>query len=199
MPTIDDQQGDETDVKPDTGKAGDQGDKPEAPDHASDAEKYKALARKHEERAKANALAAKELAELKRNGMSETERAVAEATAKVRAEVRAEVAGKLARQGFLAAAAGRIPNAADVADDINLGRYVGEDGEVDESGLKALVDRLAVKPAKVEDGEDEDEKPTTRRGFEQGVRRGGATAKRGSSSVAEGRQLYRELLGDKKT
>lgn len=157
------------------------------PDHKAEAEKYKALMRKHEQRAKENATAAKELAELRKQSMSDQERAVEEASAKARAEERVRLAGKLARQGFLAAAAGRIPNAADVADDLNLGKYVGEDGEIDESGLAQLVERLAPpKPEKKPDPEQQEK--SKGRGFDQGARGTGATGK--GSSVASGRDMW---------
>ncbi|MBT2467849.1 hypothetical protein J7E97_08170 [Streptomyces sp. ISL-66] len=156
------------------------------PDHKAEAEKYKALMRKHEARAKENATAAKELAELRKQSMSDQERAVDEASAKARTEERVRLAGKLARQGFLAAAAGRIPNATDVADDLNLGKYVGEDGEIDESGLASLVERLAPpKPEKKPDPEPEKQKG---RGFDQGPRGTGASGK--GSSVATGRDMW---------
>ena len=140
-----------------------------------------------EARAKENATAAKERDELKKQSMSDQERAVDEAAAKARAEERVRLAGKLARQGFLAAAAGRIPHAAAVADDLNLAKYVGEDGEVDEKGLTELVDRIApAQPEKKADPEPEPKRST--RGFDQGPRGTGAREK--ATSVAAGRDLY---------
>ena len=167
------------DGKPDTGAGsdGDQGSG-DTTDWKAEAEKYKSLSRKHEERAKANAAAAKELAEVKRQGMSEAEKLADEAAAKARAEERTRLAGKLARQGFLAAAAGRLDNAGAVADDINLARYVSEDGEVDEKGLAELVGRLA--PAKPDTG--------AGRGFDQGAR--GTSRAEKAASVAAGRDLW---------
>lgn len=177
--------------KPDKGKpaedskADDAGD---STDWKAEAEKYKALMRKHEQRAKDNATAAKERDELKRQSMSDQEKAVEEASAKARTEERVRLAGKLARQGFLAAAAGRVPNAASVADDLNLSKYVGEDGEIDESGLAELVERLAPpKPDKAKD-EDEDKPKPKGRGFDQGPRGSGASHK--ETSVAAGRDLW---------
>lgn len=148
-----------------------------------EAEKHKALSRKHEDRAKANANAAKELAELKRQGMSDTEKIADEAAAKARVEERTRLSGKLARQGFIAAAAGRMDNAGAVADDINLAKYVGEDGEIDEKGLAELVDRLA--PMKSDKGNGGG------RGFDQGARGTGRDDKK-TSSVAAGRDLWAE-------
>lgn len=73
------------------------GDKPDESDKdwKAEAEKNLAFSRKHEERAKANAAAAKELAELKKAQMSDTEKAT---TAQKEADARAEAAeGKAAR------------------------------------------------------------------------------------------------------
>lgn len=76
-------------------------DKPKPPDHAAEAEKWKALARKHEQQAKANADAAQRLKELEDRDKSESdklkariselekERDIAAATA-MRLEVAAE-------------------------------------------------------------------------------------------------------------
>ncbi|MGW6531468.1 hypothetical protein [Streptomyces venezuelae] len=160
--------------------------KPPSKDWQAEAEKWQSLARKHEARAKENSGAAKELGELRKQSMTEQEKAVEEAAAKARTEERVRLAGKLARQGFLAAAAGRIPHAAAVADDLNLSRYVGEDGEIDEKELAALVDRLAPAKPPAEDAEPEKKPARNVRGFDQGPR---GSAKQ-DSSLASGRDLY---------
>lgn len=179
--------------KPDTGDVAADKDAAgsDSTDWKSEAEKYKALMRKHEARAKENATAAKERDELRKQSMSDQERAVEEASAKARAEERVRLAGKLARQGFLAAAAGHLANAASVADDLNLSKYVGEDGEIDEKGLAELVDRLApAKSDKKTDAEAETESKQQKngRGFDQGPRGRGAGQK--EHSLTAGRELY---------
>lgn len=186
--------------KPGTGEAvTDSGtaEESDSTDWKAEAEKYRALQKKWEARAKENATAAKERDELRKQSMSEQERAVEEASAKARTEERVRLAGKLARQGFLAAAAGRIPHAATVADDLNLAKYVGEDGDIDEKGLGELVERLApAKPATTstsdtgDGGKEQQETKTSGRGFDQGARRGGQARK--GSSVAAGRELWAE-------
>lgn len=187
-----DDQDDDTDgdEKPDKGDD-------DGKDWRAEAEKWQGLARKHEARAKENAAAAKEAARLKREGMPEQERKIEEAVAKALAEERSKSGSKLARQAFLAAAKGLIPNAGDVADDVNLSRYVDDDGEVDEDGLAELVKRLAPKSSDTDD-EDEDTDgdggrgtPRGGRGFDQGTR-GGRSKSRRTSSVAAGRDLYAE-------
>ncbi|MET9729239.1 hypothetical protein ABZZ79_00810 [Streptomyces sp. NPDC006458] len=169
-------------------------------DWKAEAEKWKANSRKHETRAKENASAAKELAKIKREGMPEQERAVAEAVAKALAEERSKNGAKLARQAFLAAAKGLIPNPGDVADDVNLQRYVNDDGEVDEEGLAELVKRLAPKQSDKDENDEDDDREggrdTRRRrrggGFDQGTRRG---KNGGKGGVEAGAELYRKYLG----
>ncbi|MCZ1009912.1 hypothetical protein [Streptomyces lydicus] len=192
----DDQDDDAGDDKPDKGDDG--------KDWKSEAEKWKAQSRKHEARARENANAAKERDQLRREGLPEQERKIEEAVGKALAEERAKNGGKLARQAFLAAAKGLIPNAGDVADDVNLSRYVTDEGDVDEDGLAELVKRLAPKASGTDDDEDDDrddERDTRRggrdrRGFDQGAR-GGRSKDRRRTSVAAGRDLWAEKHGKK--
>jgi hypothetical protein len=180
------------------GKGGDGGQDDDKTDWKAEAEKWKATSRKHEQRAKDNAAAAKERDELKRQGMSDAEKAADEAAAKARAEERTRLAGKLARQGFLAAAAGRVPNAPTVADDLNLSKYVAEDGEVDEKGLAELVDRLAPKGTGGGNGNgDGGNGAGGRQGFGQGARGSGTGADK--ATVASGRDLWAERHKKKTT
>jgi DNA-binding transcriptional MerR regulator len=160
------------------------------------AERLKA-SRKWESRAKKNSDAADELARLKREGMSEQEAAVAAA----RAEERVKGGERIARSAFLAAAKGRIENPAEVVEDINLKKYIDDDGEVDDDAIAALVDKLAPKKSGKDDENDEDDdreggRDTRRRrrggGFDQGTRRGKSGGKGG---VEAGAELYRKYLG----
>ncbi|WP_432160769.1 hypothetical protein [Streptomyces sp. NRRL F-5630] len=195
-----DQDGDESDTDDDGDQDddtdGDGGD--DTVDHKVEAEKWRALAKKHEARAKANAGSAKELAKLKREGMSEADKKVDEAVAAAVAQERVKSGERVARSAFLAAAKGRLDHAKDVADDVNLRRYVDDEGEVDEDGIAELVDRLAPKSGKDKNDEDDDReggRDTRRRrgrGFDQGARRGG---KGSGGGVAAGRELYASLLG----
>lgn len=200
-----DDQDDDADDGPDTGSDDERTDwKAEAERARADAEKWKTQSRKHEARAKENATAARERDQLKREGMPEQERKIEEAVGKALAEERAKTGGKLARQAFLAAAKGVIPNAGDVADDVNLARYVTDDGEVDEDGLAELVKRLAPKSSGKDDQDQddaEDERDTRRRGrrgFDQGTR-GGRSKERRQASVAAGRDLWAERHPKKTT
>ncbi|MGW2742367.1 hypothetical protein [Streptomyces sp. NPDC001450] len=197
-----DQGGDGGSGDGDQGGDGDGSDKGDGDgtDWKAEAEKWKAQSRKHEARAKENANAAKERDQLRREGLPEQERKIDEAVAKALGEERAKNGAALARQAFLAAAKGVINNASDVADDVNLSRYVNDDGTVDEDGLAELVKRLAPKQSGTDDGNNEDDdreggRDTRRRrggGFDQGARRRGGKS---GGSVDSGRELYRKFMG----
>lgn len=155
--------------------------------------------RKWEERAKRNKDAAAELARLKREGMSETEAAVAAA----RAEERVKGGERIARSAFLAAAKGRIPDPKAVVEDINLRKYVDDEGDVDDDAIAALVDKLAPKSGKDdEEDDDRDERDTRRRrrtgsGY-QGARNGSGRSK-SKRGAASGVELYEELVGPRRS
>lgn len=124
----------------------------DATDWKAEAEKWRAHARKQEDRAKANATAAGELEKVRKAAMSEQERAVAEAEARGRTAAIAESAARLARAEFRAAAAGRVDNIDDLLEDLNLAKFVGEDGEPDVKAIKARVERWAPQRAPSFDG-----------------------------------------------
>lgn len=121
---------------------------PETPpadtDWKAEAEKWQALSRKNEERAKANASAAKDLDKLRTESLSEVERAVQEAKVAGRTEAASEFGTRLVRSEYMAAAAKRNPsfNTAEVLDDLNLTRFVTDDGEPDLKAIEASVSRL---------------------------------------------------------
>ncbi|MFG2468719.1 hypothetical protein ACGFXB_25135 [Streptomyces canus] len=197
----DDDQDDDTDDS-DTEDGGEwdeviKGWKAEGLKPAQIAERLKA-SRKWEQRAKKNSTAAEELARLKREGMSEQEAAVAAA----RAEERVKSGERIARSAFLAAAKGRIPDPKEVVEDINLRKYVDDDGEVDDDAIAKLVDKLAPKQSgKDDEADDQDERDTRRRrrsGGYQGARNGSgrSKSKRGASSGVE---LYEELIGPRRS
>lgn len=112
-------------------------------DHAKEAEKWKALARKHEEKAKANADAAKKLADLERQNMTDLEAAVDKAKTEARAEVTAQFGGRLASEAVRAAAAGRVADVDALLEGIDPARFLGDDGEPDRDAIGAWVDRIA--------------------------------------------------------
>lgn len=111
-------------------------------DYKAEAEKWQVLARKHEERAKANADKAKGYDELKRSQMTEQEKAVQSARDEARTEALRESAPRLVSAEFRAAAAGRLTSdqVAELIEDLDLSKYLTDSGEVD-------IERVAKKVA----------------------------------------------------
>lgn len=119
---------------------------PDTGDTTAELEKWKAQARKHEERAKANAQAAKELETLRLQSMSDIEKAAATAKAEGRAEAMREAASKVAAASLRAAATGRFEVTSDFLEGVNLAAFIDDDGEVDEAKVARFVDGIAPKP-----------------------------------------------------
>jgi hypothetical protein len=115
------------------------------PDLAAELEKWKAQARKNEERAKANAAAAKELEEFRKASMSDTEKAIDEAKAAARAEALAEVGSRLVDAEVRVAAAGRAVDVDALLDGLNRSRFLADDGQPDGEAIAEWVDRIAPK------------------------------------------------------
>jgi hypothetical protein len=119
---------------------------PPAPDDLGDAGK-KALEAERAARKKAeqeHKAAQKELERLRTAQMNDTEKAIAEAEARGRTAASTMFGQRLAGAEFVAAAARRNPgfDASAVLDDLNLAKYVSEDGEPDGKGIAAAVERL---------------------------------------------------------
>jgi hypothetical protein len=106
-------------------------------------------ARKWEERAKANAKAAKELEEFRQQSMTEAERAIEQARTEARREALTEVGAKVAAAEIRAAATGRMSGEqlATLLDNVNLARFIGDDGEVDRDAVSSFVEGIAPPPA----------------------------------------------------
>lgn len=117
-------------------------------DLAAEVEKWKSLARRHEERAKANAGAVKELEELRSKSMTDQERAVAEAISKARTDTLREVAAKLVAAEIRTAVTGRGVDADALLYGVDHSRFLGDDLEPDTDAIRAWVDRVA--PARTE-------------------------------------------------
>lgn len=110
-------------------------------DTADEVAKWKALSIKHEQRAKANAAAAKELETFKASQMSETEKAVAEAKAEGLAEGIRTGSTKTAQAELRAALAGRSVDADEFIAGVDVGRFIGDDGEVDRAAMVGWLDK----------------------------------------------------------
>jgi hypothetical protein len=104
---------------------------------------WKAEARKWEQRAKENKNAAKELEELRAASMSDQEKAVKEAAANGRKAAAADYGRRLAAAELRAAASAAGVALDDIAEYIDVSRFVDADGEVDTKAIKTAVGRFA--------------------------------------------------------
>lgn len=120
--------------------------KPDTGDLSKEVEKWQSLARKHEDRAKANSAAAKELEALKASTMNETEKAVAAAKAEGRTEALREAGTVLVKAEIRAAAAGRAVDIDALLDGIDPARFIDTDGNPDRDEITKWVDRVAPAP-----------------------------------------------------
>lgn len=118
-------------------------DHDDPPDKDAELARWKQIARKHEDRAKANADAAKELEKLRAASMTETERAVDEARKATRAEVLREVGAERAADAMRLAAAGRPIDIEGALEGLALDRFLTDDGLPDVKRIQAFVDRIA--------------------------------------------------------
>jgi hypothetical protein len=91
----------------------------------------------------------KELDKLRAQGMTDQERAVADAKESGRKEASVAAGIRVAAAEFRALAAGKLADPGKMLEDgdLNLARFVTDDGEVDKRGLARLVDRLAAAAA----------------------------------------------------
>jgi hypothetical protein len=106
-------------------------------------EKAVAASRKWEERAKANNDARKELDELKKKGMTDIERATAEAHAAGVAEAMKTVGARLVDAEVRAAAAGRQVDLDALLEGLDRSKFITDDGEVDSKAIAKWVERVA--------------------------------------------------------
>jgi hypothetical protein len=109
-----------------------------------DSTDWKAEARKWEDRAKENRKAAQDLEAQRKAAMTDADRAVAEAEERGRTAAVTAFGQRLARTEWVAEAAKRNPtyNAADALEDLNLAKFIGDDGEPDSKAIAASVARL---------------------------------------------------------
>jgi len=136
---------DAIDADSDTDAGDDKVDDSKVKDWKSEASKWQAMARKHEQRAKENAAAKAELEKLRKASMTEQEKAVAEAEERGKSTALKTSAVRLARAEFRATAAGRVDQSAldGFLEYADLSKFVGENGEPDEKAIEAAVKKLA--------------------------------------------------------
>jgi hypothetical protein len=111
---------------------------------ADDIKKLTAALEKERDLRKRYETSAKEAENARKASMTESERAVAEAEERGRLTAVTAYGQRLARTQYEAEAARRNPayNVADVLDDLNLAKFLGEDGEPDGKAIAASVARL---------------------------------------------------------
>lgn len=112
----------------------------ETVDHAAEAEKWKTLAQKHEQRAKANAEAAKELATLKQQSMSDVEKAVDQAKSETRTSVLREIGGRLVDAELKAALVGKTLTPEALLS-FDRSTFITDDGDVDGAAISKWVEK----------------------------------------------------------
>ena len=119
-------------------------EQPAAEAPKSDDTDWKAEARKWEARAKENSGAAKAAEKARLDAMSEQERAIEEAKQSARTEAATNYGKRLARTEFDALAARRNKDfdTASALEFVDLGKFVGEDGEPDSKAIASAVERL---------------------------------------------------------
>ncbi len=117
-------------------------------DWKAEAEKWKTQSRKNEDRAK-------DLDELHKASMSDSERAIAEAREAGKSEALTSVGIRLVDAEFRVAAAGTTLEVDDdFLDGLDRSKFLTDDGEPDADAIKAWVDRIA--PAQTENSEPEE-------------------------------------------
>lgn len=115
----------------------------ESKDWKAEYDRVLAESRKHEDRAKANSTAAKELEKLRLTAMTDQERAVAEAKAQGLAEGVRSASSKVVEAEVRAAAKGRVADVDALVEVLDPSKFLTDDGEVDRDAINAWVDRFA--------------------------------------------------------
>ncbi len=100
-------------------------------------------ARKWEDRAKANAAAARELEQLRQQHESDQERAIREAVDAARTEERSRLSADRVADAFRAAAAGRDVDVDELVSGINPARFLSDDGNPDRDAVQEWIDKVA--------------------------------------------------------
>ena len=108
-------------------------------DLAAEVEKWKALSRKNEQQAKANAQAAKELEEFKRSQLSDTDRIIEQTKLDTARAIRTEFAQKLVDAELKAALNGRVLEGNALLE-FNRNSFITEDGETDTASIQSWVE-----------------------------------------------------------
>lgn len=135
----------DTTAATETGVSADEDQAEDTTTEESEVDYWKRRARENEKRSKDNH---RELERLKRESMSEQERAIAEARDQARAEVLRETSGQLVDAEIRSAAVNRPVNVDALLDSLDRSKFVDDEGNVDRQAVTTWLDQLA--PAQTE-------------------------------------------------
>jgi hypothetical protein len=105
----------------------------------AEVDKWKSLSRKNEQQAKANIAAAKELEEIKKSQLSDTERLIAETKEQTAIAVRREFAGKLVDSELKSQLNGRLLDAGALLS-FDKSAFIDEDGNLNTEAIQSWVE-----------------------------------------------------------
>lgn len=105
----------------------------------AEVDKWKSLSRKNEQQAKANLAAAKELDEIKKSQLSETEKLIEQTKEETALSVRREFAGKLVDAELKQKLAGRSLDAGALLS-FDKSAFIQDDGNIDSEAIQSWVD-----------------------------------------------------------
>jgi len=114
-------------------------DLPEMDKLQAEVEKWKSLSRKNEQQAKANVAAAKELEEIKKSQLSETEKLIEQTKTETAQEIRREFATKLVDAELKSALQGRVMEAGALLS-FDKSFFILEDGNIDSEAVQSWVE-----------------------------------------------------------
>lgn len=121
-------------------------DEPDQPEKGNGRKEtdWKAEARKWQDRAKANHGASKELEELRKRTETDQERAVRAAREEARTEALREVGVARAEDAIRFSVGDKVPEKEldELLEDLNLARFLNDDGSVDRKKVSAYVARI---------------------------------------------------------
>lgn len=105
----------------------------------AEVEKWKSLSRKNEQQAKANVAAAKELEDIKKSQLTETEKLIEQTKHDTAQEIRREFATKLVDAELKSALQGRVMEAGALLS-FDKSSFILEDGNIDSEAVQSWVE-----------------------------------------------------------
>jgi hypothetical protein len=105
----------------------------------AEVDKWKSLSRKNEQQAKANMAAAKELDEIRKSQLTDTERLIEQTKTETALSVRKEFAGKLVDAELKAQLQNRVLDAGSLLS-FDKSSFIGDDGNIDSEAIQSWVE-----------------------------------------------------------